>query len=63
MGGLWVGMTPRDNDAPPDVWNADYSQAWVAWKVQELLDVPDVILQQVIAAIQHELEERMKHGD
>jgi len=56
------GVVAAGDKATPDVWNAAYSEAWVAWKVQELLDVPDVILQQVIAAIQHELEERMKSG-
>jgi len=49
-------------EKPPDVWNAAYSQAWVAWKVQELLNVPDAILQQVIEAIQQELDQRMKSG-
>jgi len=40
-----------------------YSQAWVTWKVQELLDAPDIVVKQVIVGIQHQLEERMKSGN
>lgn len=45
-------------------WTAGgYSEAWVQWKVGELLEAPDEVLMMVIKGIQNAMEERLKHGE
>jgi len=43
----------------PIRWHPGYSDAWVAWRIAELLDAPDEVLIQVIFGIQAAMEKRL----